>query len=92
MMGNPKMRKSILAGLALWMVSAVPGLAEVHPWCATSGVVSPSPVCDFDSRNQCQNFLAGIGGSCNPNPAYVAAPTPQPMPTNAPPAVATKRR
>jgi hypothetical protein len=86
------MRKSILAGGVLLMVSATPGLAEVYPWCASSGAVAPSPVCNFETMNQCQTFLSGIGGSCIRNPSYVASPTVQPMPTTAPPGAAPKRR
>jgi hypothetical protein len=89
---NKKMRIWILAGAALLVVSATPSFAVVYPWCASSGMVAPSPVCDFETMNQCQTYLSGIGGSCIRNPAYASAPTAQPMPTNAPPGVAAKRR
>ena len=93
MMGKPNMRKSSLAGLTLWLVSAAPGFAEVYPWCASSGVVAPSPVCNFETQVQCQNFLSGIGGTCLKNPQYVnVQPAPmtsgqaiEPKPTGAPP-------
>jgi hypothetical protein len=93
------MRKSILAGAALWMVSATPGLAEVYPWCASSGAVAPSPVCNFETKAQCQNFLSGIGGTCLANPAYVPPAPPvtsgqvvEPQPTTTPPRRSTGTR
>jgi hypothetical protein len=93
MMGNPIMRKSTLSGLALWMFSTAPGFAQVYPWCASSGVVAPSPVCNFETQSQCQNFLSGIGGTCLRNPQYVnVQPSPvtsgqaiEPKPASAPP-------
>jgi hypothetical protein len=64
------MRMSFLALAALCVgVSALPAAAAPsYPWCArysTSG-----GECSFNTFEQCEQTLSGIGGSCTQNPGY----------------------
>lgn len=57
-----------------------------YPWCA---VYSESTVgatnCGFATLAQCRATISGVGGVCQPNPAYVGpAPRPQPKRHNQP--------
>ncbi|MDI3470737.1 MAG: hypothetical protein OJF62_002800 [Pseudolabrys sp.] len=51
-----------------------PARAEVYyPWCAVyaggaNGI--GSTICSFDTARQCQETVRGVGGMCQPNPAY----------------------
>jgi hypothetical protein len=58
-----------LAGLAALSVTSIPARAD-GTWCArdTRGGTN----CGFHSFAQCQADISGIGGSCSPNPAFVA--------------------
>jgi hypothetical protein len=72
--------------LAALIVSAVSGQAVAGPyvwreqhrgitqgaWCLNQPDGGPYD-CGYASLQQCQVSRAGVGGSCNPNPRYVAA-------------------
>ena len=67
------MRISFLALAALaFGASAIPAAAAPsYPWCArysTSG-----GECSFNTFEQCEQTLSGIGGSCTQNPGYTAS-------------------
>jgi hypothetical protein len=79
-MGNLIMRKSILTGAALLIAGASPGFARDYPWCARTGVTVGNPSCDYDTLDQCNAYLIGIGGTCIQNPAMAAAPMGDPRP------------
>ncbi len=46
--------------------------SSYSPWClrTTDGGYD----CGYASQRQCEISRAGVGGSCDPNPAYVEAP------------------
>jgi hypothetical protein len=72
------MRKAILiltAAAALPLFSA-PAQAQQYPWCAyyTGGRDGGGTNCGFVSFAQCQATIRGVGGVCEVNPAYPAAP------------------
>ena len=51
------------------------------PWCAVLLDTEGSATnCGFVSREQCEGYLSGIGGFCEPNPFYRAR-TPAPRPS-----------
>jgi hypothetical protein len=60
------------ASLTLWTSAALAGTN--WPWCALLiqqyGMASN---CGFASRIQCESYLSGLGGYCEPNPFYHAA-------------------
>ncbi len=66
------MRKLILTGAALFVVSTTPGFARDNSWCAKTFVNGGNPQCDFSSFRQCQATVSGQGGECirNPSLAY----------------------
>ena len=42
-----------------------------YPWCAYySGPQTNATNCGFNTLAQCQATISGIGGMCQPNPAY----------------------
>jgi hypothetical protein len=90
--GGPGMQKLIMAGAALLMLGAAPGFARDYPWCARTGVTVGNPSCDYDTLNQCQAYLSGIGGTCIQNPAMAAARMGGPRLTNVPRGSASSRR
>lgn len=54
--------------------------AEVeYPWCAEMHMGRSGPVqsCGFRSQAQCENYINGIGGYCEPNLRYRARPEPR---------------
>ena len=77
--------------LAIGFVVAPPAAAPAqagieYPWCA---VYSESTVgatnCGFSTLAQCRATISGIGGMCQPNPAYPSpAPRPQPKRSHQP--------
>jgi uncharacterized protein DUF3551 len=71
------MRKSVIAGLALWAAFAGKVHAEVnYPWCIIGDYRGID--CVFSSREQCtqDGRNRGFGGQCIQNPAYKpGAPT-----------------
>jgi hypothetical protein len=56
--------------------TATPAQAEVYyPWCAVyaggaNGI--GATVCSFNTVQQCQETVRGVGGMCQPNPASPA--------------------
>jgi hypothetical protein len=86
------MRKSIWAGVAVLLVGATPGFARDYPWCARSFASNGNPQCDFDSLQQCQAFISGMGGDCLPNPLMASGPPAMPGPANDPRVGGSKRR
>ena len=78
--------RSLLAATALLAVmGATPSLARDYPVCQRSVVSGFNPSCTFDSFQQCQATVSGIGGDCIQNPAmaygrapaYGSAPQPR---------------
>jgi hypothetical protein len=43
------------------------------PWCLAHSDLSGSVECSFYTFAQCQETRLGVGGSCQPNPAYRAS-------------------
>jgi Protein of unknown function (DUF3551) len=68
------MRKSVIAGLALWAAfAALAGKAQVYvnyPWCIIGDTRAVD--CVFSSREQCaqDGRNRGFGGQCMQNPFY----------------------
>jgi hypothetical protein len=65
------MRRSVIAGLALWAAFAGKTHAEVnYPWCIIGNARAVD--CYFTSREQCMQDgrNRGFGGQCIQNPAY----------------------
>jgi hypothetical protein len=62
------------AGTALAQASA----PLTYPWCAHyGGRMGGAPNCGFTTREQCMATIAGMGGSCQMNPAYTPPARPQ---------------
>jgi hypothetical protein len=72
------MRFLLLAPAILLSVIGAPAQAQNYPWCAI--LVSPggSQNCAFDSFDECQKSVAGMGGWCQKNNFYVAPAAPAP--------------
>ena len=69
--------RSLLAATALLVVmGATPSLARDYPVCSRAATNNFNPSCDFDTFQQCQATISGIGGDCFRNPwlAYNQAP------------------
>ena len=65
------MRTIILIVTALAVVPLTSGPSRADgSWCAN--YVKGSSNCGFHSYEQCMANISGIGGSCQPNPAYTA--------------------
>jgi hypothetical protein len=62
------MRKLILTGAALLMVSTAPGTARDYSWCARTPANGGNPQCDYSSFRQCQATVRGQGGDCIQSP------------------------
>ena len=67
----------VLATLATAMVALPAGLTSparaevIYPWCAYYGGRGMEATnCGFVTREQCMATISGIGGFCEPNPAY----------------------
>jgi hypothetical protein len=63
-----------LAGAAVTITT--PSRAEIeYPWCSvTSAGQSGTPSCRYATLEQCQAFISGVNGSCQPNPRATALP------------------
>ena len=44
--------------------------ADPYRWCAISGAGCGGNNCYFTTLEQCRAQIAGMGGSCQPNPFY----------------------
>jgi hypothetical protein len=63
--------RSLLAATALLAVmGATPSQARDYPVCQRSVVSGFNPSCTFDTFQQCQATISGIGGDCVRNPAF----------------------
>jgi len=72
---------ALAVGLVVASSAVDPAKAGIeYPWCA---IYSESTVgatnCGFSTLAQCRATIAGIGGMCQPNPAY-PSPPPRPQP------------
>jgi hypothetical protein len=70
----------VLLGAA---VIGTPAQAQNYPWCAILNSPGGSQNCAFDTFEDCQKSMNGMGGFCDKNTLYVApasAPTPVPVP------------
>ena len=78
------MRKSLmhkavcrLAGV-VWMAvmllaaTSTADAEQLYPWCAYYSGLFSATNCGFDTLEQCRAAISGIGGMCQPNPAYPA--------------------
>jgi hypothetical protein len=82
----------LLAVLAV-VIGSIAGsssaFSQVYPYCSTEGV-GAGQSCTYDTKEQCDAAVAGVGVSCYKNRLYTApvvvAPAPQPAPATAPPA------
>jgi Protein of unknown function (DUF3551) len=88
------MRMALFAGAAVlagFGASAVPAAAApTYPWCARYS--SSAGECSFQTFEQCQADIAGIGGGCTQNPAYSGPALESRGPYNyVPPRRATRR-
>ena len=68
-----------IGGLLALLTAGVPAHAEfpwfsrdrvTAPWCLAHSNRSGQVECSFASFQQCQETRLGVGGSCEPNPAY----------------------
>jgi hypothetical protein len=68
------MRLVIAGSLLGLLFLLMPGSAEAreYPWCARYDWTTRN--CGFVSFQQCLATISGIGGRCEPNPFYKAAP------------------
>ena len=72
-----KLILGLAAAAGLAAVTAQPASAQaypqpVYPWCAASPTIGTQ--CAFQTFEQCQADIFGLGGVCTTNPDYVAAP------------------
>ena len=60
--------------IAATAFASTPSRAEIdYPWCSmTSTSQSGIPSCRYSTLEQCQAFLAGLGGSCQRNSRIIA--------------------
>jgi hypothetical protein len=69
---------SAAAAIGAMALAASPARAEIeYPWCAITSLGGGGPQCSYSTREQCQAFLAGQAGFCQPN-ARAAAQTQAP--------------
>lgn len=61
-----------IAGATLAGSMSGPAQAREYPWCARYDWTTQN--CGFVSFQQCLATISGIGGRCEPNPFYQAAP------------------
>jgi hypothetical protein len=61
----------LLAGGALFFVSAQPAAATEYPWCAQYTGSSAGMNCGFVSQRQCLATVSGVGGFCRANPWFL---------------------
>ena len=80
----PLPRTALAATLALGFALGpqTAGVAQAgieYPWCAVySNATVGATNCGFSTLAQCRATISGVGGMCQPNPAYVGpAPRPQ---------------
>jgi hypothetical protein len=80
-MGYPTMKTSLLSisatafvAIAATALASSPSRAEVeYPWCViTSTGQAGGPSCSYATLDQCNAFLAGQAGFCQPNPRATA--------------------
>ncbi|WP_160170497.1 DUF3551 domain-containing protein [Afipia sp. P52-10] len=66
---------SAVLSAAISLASA-PARAEIdYPWCAITSIgQSGMPACLYATKAQCDAFIAGQAGFCQPNARYVAPP------------------
>ncbi len=66
--------RRVLAAMALLAVVGASDRAAAaeYPWCALYGDSHGGINCGFVSLAQCRAAISGNGGTCQPNPAFVA--------------------
>ena len=59
-------------------MTTTPARAEIeYPWCSITSIgQSGMPACMYSTRDQCNAFIGGQAGFCQPNPRYVAPAAP----------------
>jgi hypothetical protein len=66
--------RAVVAVLAILFAALWSGGAEADPyaWCAeySGGGLGGSSNCYFTTLDQCKATIAGVGGTCSPNPFY----------------------
>jgi hypothetical protein len=61
----------LVAAAALMELASNTAQAREYRWCAYYGLFgSEATNCGFDTLAQCRATISGIGGTCQPNPAY----------------------
>jgi hypothetical protein len=64
---------AVAALAAIVMIGSGSAKADTeYPWCAHLFDGTGSSNCGFDSKQQCEMTVRGNGGSCDPNPLYLA--------------------
>ncbi len=63
---------ALFAILLATPLASTPAAAREYPWCARYDWTTTN--CGFVSFQQCLATISGIGGRCEQNPRYVAAP------------------
>lgn len=76
-----KLVLGLVAAAGLAAVTAQPASAQAsadsaYAWCAASPTIGTQ--CAFQTFEQCQADIFGLGGVCTTNPDYVAAPMRRP--------------
>jgi hypothetical protein len=64
----PLLATALLAGLAVPITPAA--AAPTYPWCSRNSTTAGD--CSFDTFQQCEEYLSGVGGVCTSNPGYTA--------------------
>ena len=73
------MRIAVTAVFMLMAASvAEPAHADPYRWCATYGSGFGSDSCYFNTIEQCQASVSGLGGFCRPNNFYDGRPVTTP--------------
>lgn len=68
----------VIATVAVAAITTTPARAEIeYPWCSITSIgQSGMPSCMYSTRDQCNAFIGGQAGFCQPNPRYVAPAAP----------------
>jgi hypothetical protein len=63
------------AAIVAVALAGSPARAEIeYPWCSITSIgQSGMPACMYSTIEQCNAFIGGQAGFCQPNPRYVAA-------------------
>ena len=62
---------ALAAGALIVAFASNAQASERYKWCAYyGGIVGSATNCGFNTFAQCQATISGVGGTCQPNPAY----------------------